>query len=158
MITPELPRDVHVLRTRIPRGRTVEGLAYGRHVGAPGWDGCYVRPYGAITWGVARLAPAAEAPGDDVAIVAAIRAELEGALSNEVRAALRLLQADPLLVTNGRRERGNTLAGAMLARPIGPIGTRRAAEAAVAEAVAILEGDDTAVASGQARRRGGRPS
>lgn len=144
MITHEPPRDAHVLRTRIPRGRAVAGLTYGRYVGAPGWSGCYVRPQGGVTWGVARLAPAAEAGGDDdAAIVAAIRAELEAALPDGVRAALRLLQADPALVANARAARGNTLVGALLARPVGPMGSRRAAEAAVSEAVTIIEGEET---------------
>lgn len=159
MFTHEPPRDAHVLRTRIPRGRIVAGLEYGRRVSTPGWDGCYVRPHGVIAWGLARLMCAGEAPvDDDSTIVAAIRAEIEAALSHEVRAALRLLQADPSLLANGRNARGDTLAGAMLARPIGPIRSRRAAEAAVSEAVTILEDDDIAVPSGQAQRRGGRPS
>lgn len=143
MFTHEPPQDVQLLRTRIPRGRVVEGLVYGPYVGAPGRNSCYVRPHGAITWGLARLAPAGEAlAGDDTAIVAAIRAELEAALPHDVRVALGLLQAQPSLVANARSQRGSTLAGAMLARPIGPIGTRRAAEAVVSRALAILDSRD----------------
>lgn len=143
MFTQEPPRDAQVLRTRIPAGRVLAGLAYGRRVRTPEWEGCYVRPHGAIAWGLARLAPAAGPRDDDAAIVAAIRAELEVALSSEVRAALRLLQADPTLLANARAGRGDTLAGAILARPVGPIRSRRAAEAAVAEAVTILDEETT---------------
>lgn len=155
MCRHEPPRDAHVLRTRIPRGRIVAGLIYGRYIGVPGLNGCYVRPEGGVTWGVARLVPTADACGDDAAIVAAIRAELDAALPDGVRTALRLLQADPTLLANGRRARGDTLAGAMLAGPLGPLGTRRAAETAVSEAVAILDGDDMAARDRVARGHGG---
>lgn len=149
MCRHEPPGDAHVLRTRIPRGRIVAGLTYGRYIGVPGWNGCYVRPEGGVTWGVARLVPTADACGDDAAIVAAIRAELEAALPDGVRTALRLLQADPALVANARGARGDTLVGALLARPVGPMGSRRAAESAVAAAVRILDGEEVA-ARGQA--------
>lgn len=157
MFTQEPPREAQVLRTRIPAQRTVAGLDYGRRVHTPAWDGCYVRPHGAIAWALARLAPAggAEPVDDDATIVAAIRAELEVALSSEVRAALRLLQADPTLLANGRSGRGDTLAGAMLARPVGPIRSRRAAEAAVSEAVTILDDADTPADCRRAQERGG---
>ena len=60
-----LPDGEQVLATRIPEGRTVDGLEYGRHVSAPGWSGYYVRPSGSpLPMMVARLTPTEdELPG-----------------------------------------------------------------------------------------------
>lgn len=78
-MTNDLPQDARVLTTRIPESRTVEGLAYGRHVSTPGWSGYYVRPADSqLPMGVARMTPADdELLDDDDEIVVAIDCELD---------------------------------------------------------------------------------
>jgi len=60
-------------------------------------------------------------------------------LPDEVPEAARLLQSDPDLLADARAGAGNTLAGSLLARPIGTIGSRQVAEQAVADAVRVLD-------------------
>ncbi|MQM38461.1 hypothetical protein KBTX_02472 [wastewater metagenome] len=93
MSTNDLPAGDLVLSTRIPEYSTVQGLDYGRHVSSLGWSGYYVRPAGSgLPMAVARLTPASdELEGDDAAIVAAIREELE-ALASEPPAGIPLDQ------------------------------------------------------------------
>ena len=73
--------DHTILTTRIPEGRTVEGLEYGAHYSAPdrSWSGYYVRAGTCPQWGIARLTPASDELEDtDAATVRAIAEELEG--------------------------------------------------------------------------------
>lgn len=78
MATNDLPQGERVLATRIPEHRRVAGLEYGRHVSTPGWSGYYVKLPEQPVWAVARLTPAEdELAGDDAAILAAIREELD---------------------------------------------------------------------------------
>ena len=73
----DLPSDSRVLETRIPEGRAVEGLDYGRHVTTPRWTGYYVRPSGCSRWGIARETPASdELEGDDRDVLLALEDEL----------------------------------------------------------------------------------
>lgn len=55
--------------------------------------------------------------------------------------ALALLRSQPSLLEDARDGAavGNTIAGGLLTRPLGPIGARWAAEAAVARALRILD-------------------
>jgi hypothetical protein len=78
-MTNDIPAGGHVLATRIPAHRTIEGLEYGRHVVTPGWSGYYVRPAdSALLMAVARMTPADnELVGDDAETVEAIEAELD---------------------------------------------------------------------------------
>ncbi|SFD86296.1 hypothetical protein SAMN05660831_02484 [Thiohalospira halophila DSM 15071] len=68
------------LNTRIPEGRTVEGLEYGSHVTAPdrSWSGYHVRPADSdLPMMVARLTPATDEQEDsDAETVEAIEAEI----------------------------------------------------------------------------------
>lgn len=149
MSTNDLPQDEIVLHTRIPEQRAVEGLEYGARISKSGWTGYYVRPAGAVVWGIARQTPAADELLDsDQATLDAIREELDEAeaarlrmLPYETRQAIRLLKADHEALEDARRfpDSGNTIAGAMLAQPIGTIGSRQVAERAVHEAVRILD-------------------
>ena len=83
MTSQYIDADAIILDTRIPEGRTVEGLEYGAHVTRVGWSGKYVRPEGGRRWGVARLSPASDELPDpeedesaDEAIVRCISEEL----------------------------------------------------------------------------------
>ncbi len=70
--------DTPVLATRFPRG-PLPGIEYGAHVSRPSWSGFYVRPAGALIWGITRrLTPALnELAGDDWEVAQALDAELE---------------------------------------------------------------------------------
>lgn len=84
----DIPAGAHVLATRIPEYRCVEGLEYGRHVSAPGWSGYYVRPADSdLPMAIARMDPTAREPDD--AIVEAIGAEIDEAKAPVVIVAAR---------------------------------------------------------------------
>jgi hypothetical protein len=59
----------------------------------------------------------------------------------DVRLALALLREDPAVLADARigAPRGNSIAGGVLTRPLGPIGSRQVAEAAVREAIRIID-------------------
>jgi hypothetical protein len=64
----------------------------------------------------------------------------ENQMDRDTKLAVTLLRSDDELITDARENapRGNSLAGAVLTRPLGPIGSRQHAEAAVQRALAVL--------------------
>jgi hypothetical protein len=61
--------------------------------------------------------------------------------TDDVKRAVALLRGNAELVADAREgaEVGNTIAGAILTRPLGPIGSRQVAEAAVRAALKVLD-------------------
>ena len=79
MSTNSLPRDVYVLRTRIPEAFPVQGLDYGAHATLPEGSGYFVRPSDSdLPLAFARQDPTIE--DSDADIVAAVAEEITAAL------------------------------------------------------------------------------
>lgn len=62
-------------------------------------------------------------------------------MEDAVDVAVRMLRESPDLVQDAQRHRGHSLAGELLSAPFGPVGARWIAEAAVAQALAILQAE-----------------
>lgn len=77
MITTQIAPNTVTLTTRIPAGRSVDGLEYGSFVSHRGHQCYYVRPIGGERWGLARETQSDDELEDD--IVAAIRREIDQA-------------------------------------------------------------------------------